>query len=66
MYLCLFNMLFYVTEMWSIYLNSAGTTSVVRNLFWEGYYFYAGVLSSEYGGAYFGLGLKNHDLAFMF
>lgn len=54
------------TQMWNISLNSAGTTSVVRNLFWEGYTFYASVGSSEYGGAYFGLGVSNPDLAFMF
>ena len=52
--------------MWNVSLNSSGTYSHVRNLFWEGYYFYCGVNNSEYGGAYFGLGLKNPDLAFMF
>merc|ERR1711871_423043 len=54
------------TQMWSISLNSAGTTSYVKNLFWEGYIFYASVDSSEFGGAYFGSGLPNPDLCFMF
>lgn len=53
-------------QMWNISLNSAGTQSVVRNLYWEGYTFYTAVGSSEFGGAYFGLGLTNEDLAFMF
>lgn len=53
-------------QMWSISLNSAGTTSVVKNLFWEGYTFYVSVGSSEYGGAYFGSGIFNSDLVFMF
>lgn len=52
--------------MWSISLNSAGTISLVRNLYWEGYYFYAGVNTSDFGGTYFGLGVRNPDLAFMF
>lgn len=53
-------------EMWNIGFNSSGTYSLVRNLYWEGYYFYAGVGAAPFGGAYFGLGLKNPDLAFMF
>jgi len=53
-------------QMWAISLNSAGTQSVVRNLCWEGYTFFAAVGGSEFGGAYFGLGLDNPDLAFMF
>ena len=53
-------------EMWNIGFNSSRTYSLVRNLYWEGYYFYAGVGAAPFGGAYFGLGLKNPDLAFMF
>lgn len=53
------------TQMWNISLNPAGTASIVKNLFWEGYTFYAGVGSSEFGGAYFGSGLHDPDLVFM-
>ena len=57
---------YFFTEMWNISFNSSGTLSLVRNLCWEGYCFYAGVATSEFGGAYFGNGVKNSDLAFMF
>ena len=53
-------------EMWNISFNSSCTLSIVRNLCWEGYNFYAGVGSPDFGGAYFGLGVQNTDLAFMF
>ena len=52
-------------QMWNISLNSAGTMSVVKNLFWEGYTFYASVGSPDFGGSYFGSGLYNSDLVFM-
>jgi hypothetical protein len=51
--------------MWCVALNNSGTLSYVRNLYWEGYYFYTVINSKEYGGAYFGNGIPNMDLAFM-
>mmetsp|Transcript_10594 Transcript_10594/g.16052 ORF Transcript_10594/g.16052 Transcript_10594/m.16052 type:complete len:277 (+) Transcript_10594:57-887(+) len=53
------------TEMWTVSHNSSGTASYIRNLYWEGYNFYAMIGTSEYGGAYFGSGVPNLDLAFM-
>ena len=53
-------------QIWNISLNSAGTTSIVKNLYWEGYTFFASVGSSEFGGAYFGSGLFNPDVVFIF
>mmetsp|Transcript_2825 Transcript_2825/g.4355 ORF Transcript_2825/g.4355 Transcript_2825/m.4355 type:complete len:267 (-) Transcript_2825:63-863(-) len=52
-------------EMWIISHDSAGTISFVRNLYWEGYGFYAVLKSNDYGGAYFGTGVPNYDIAFM-
>jgi radial spoke head protein 9 len=52
-------------EMWTVAANSSGTASFVRNLYWEGYNFYAVNGTAEYGGAYFGSGVPNLDLAFM-
>lgn len=52
-------------EMWTISGSNSGTVSYVRNLYWEGYHFYAVVNSSEFGGAYFGTGIPNSDIAFM-
>ena len=51
--------------MWTISKDSTGTIAYVRNLYWEGYSFYAMVGANEYGGAYFGLGVPNYDIAFM-
>eukprot|EP00604_Paraphysomonas_vestita_P003033 CAMPEP_0174821326 /NCGR_PEP_ID=MMETSP1107-20130205/6726_1 /TAXON_ID=36770 /ORGANISM="Paraphysomonas vestita, Strain GFlagA" /LENGTH=167 /DNA_ID=CAMNT_0016038227 /DNA_START=376 /DNA_END=879 /DNA_ORIENTATION=- len=53
------------TEMWIVSQNSSGTHSYLRNLYWEGYNFYAIIGSAEYGGAYYGSGVPNLDLAFM-
>ncbi len=46
-------------------MNSSGTATAVRNLYWDGYGFYAMIGSPEYGGAYFGNGLPSVDIAFM-
>jgi radial spoke head protein 9 len=54
-----------VTEMWIVSHNTSGTLSYVRNLYWEGYNFYAVIGSGEYGGAYYGSGVPNLDLPFM-
>mmetsp|Transcript_19691 Transcript_19691/g.19791 ORF Transcript_19691/g.19791 Transcript_19691/m.19791 type:complete len:275 (-) Transcript_19691:95-919(-) len=53
------------SEMWTISQDNSGTMAYIRNLYWEGYYFYNVVGSNEYGGAYFGLGVPNYDIAFM-
>eukprot|EP01041_Mallomonas_annulata_P010733 gene10733-22422_t len=53
------------TEMWTVSHDNSGTMAFVRNLYWEGYYFYSVINSAEYGGAYFGLGVANLDIAFM-
>lgn len=52
-------------EMWSIQYNSLNTMAYVRNLFWDGYSFYSVINTPEYGGAYFGTGVPNYDIAFM-
>jgi len=52
-------------EMWSFSHDSAGMTAFVRNLYWEGYTFYAVVRSNQFGGAYFGTGVPVYDIAFM-
>ena len=51
--------------MWAISHDNAGTVSIVRNLYWEGYGFYSVLKTSDYGGAYFGTGVPNYDIAFM-
>ncbi len=53
------------SEMWSISYDASGTLAHVRNLYWEGYNFYAVLNSSEFGAAYFGTGVPTHDIAFM-
>jgi len=53
------------SEMWTISQDNAGSIGYVRNHFWDGYCFYNVLNSSEYGGAYFGLGVPNYDIAFM-
>ena len=64
--LCILHVcIFVVTEMWTISKDSTGTIAYVRNLYWEGYSFYAMIGANEYGGAYFGLGVPNYDIAFM-
>ena len=45
--------------------DSSGSYAFVRNLYWPGYHFYAGINNQEYGGAYFGNGLAQGDIAFM-
>lgn len=50
---------------WAIVMNAAQTAVTLRNLVWPGYFFSTSIGSSEYGGAYFGNGLKNSDLVFM-
>jgi radial spoke head protein 9 len=54
------------TQMWNIGLSADGTMSHARNLYWEGYSFYTIVGGAECGGAYFGNGVPQGDMAFMF
>ena len=53
------------TGIWSVGIDTSGTLSIVRNMFWSGYTFYTAINSGEYGGVYFGNGLAHHDIAFM-
>lgn len=50
---------------WSIQPNSNNTAACIRSLLWPGYFFFNTVGSPSYGGAYFGNGIKNRDVAFM-
>jgi len=54
------------TQMWNISISPQGETAFVKNMYWDGYSFYSVLGSSEYGGAYFGIGVPQYDLAFMF
>ena len=51
--------------MWALSNNASGTLSYVRNLYWEGFSFYAVIGSPEYGNVYFGTGIPNYDIVFM-
>ena len=50
---------------WSIQTDTSGTIITVRSLLWPGYVAYNVVGTGEFGGIYFGDGLKNKDLPFM-
>jgi len=50
---------------WSVKSNESSTGAMVSSLMWPGYFFYSLIDSNAYGGAYFGNGLKNQDIAFM-
>jgi hypothetical protein len=52
-------------EIWAISHDNAATLVNVRNIYWEGYGFYAVLKDSEYGSAYFGTGIPNYDISFM-
>ena len=49
---------------WSIQQDMSGTSAVIRNNVWAGYTAYHKSASQQFGGIYFGDGLKNLDLAF--
>jgi radial spoke head protein 9 len=53
-------------QLWNFALTGDGETVHVRNMYWDGYSFYAKIDSAEFGGAYFGIGLPQSDIAFMF
>lgn len=50
---------------WIVQTDEGGTQTRVRSLVWPGYEFKLEANSSNYGGAYFGSGLKNQDVMFM-
>lgn len=52
------------TGTWSLQWNAARTQSSLRSLRWPGYFFFHAVGTPFFGGAYFGHGQKNDDLAF--
>ena len=52
-------------EMWAVSHDNSASTVHVRNLYWDGFAFYAVLKSTEYGAAYFGNGVPNYDIAFM-
>ena len=53
------------TDIWAVEHDNSGTQAIVRNLYWDGYHFYAVINSTEYGGAYFGSGVPIMDIPFM-
>ena len=50
---------------WSLQTDSSGDIIRIRSLVWPGYVAYHIAGTKNFGGAYFGNGLKNKDLAFM-
>ena len=50
---------------WSIHVDSTKTTSTLRSLIWPGYFAYHNANTDEFGGIYFGYGIKNIDIPFM-
>lgn len=50
--------------MWVITHDNPGQMVFVRNLYWDGFGFYATLRSSEYGSVYFGNGVPNYDIVF--
>ncbi|KAA0174595.1 hypothetical protein FNF27_03970 [Cafeteria roenbergensis] len=50
---------------WSIRVDEGEGTALVRSLRWPGYFFVHRLGTQSFGGAYFGNGLPNRDLAFM-
>jgi len=49
---------------WSLRLSMATNKATLRSLLWPGYFAYVACDSQRYGGAYFGSGQKNMDIAF--
>ena len=52
--------------MWNISTDATNKIGYIRNLYWEGYHFYTLIDGVEYGGAYFGIGIPQNDISFMF
>jgi hypothetical protein len=55
----------FTSEMWAITHDNQGATVHVRNLYWDGFSFFAALKTPDYGCAYFGNGVPFYDLAFM-
>ena len=54
-----------IKDTWSIQLDSTKTTCSLRSLVWPGYLAYCKANSDQFGGVYFGYGIKNVDIPFM-
>ena len=54
-----------IKDSWSIHVDSTRTISSLRSLIWPGYFAYCKANSNEFGGVYFGYGIKNIDIPFM-
>ncbi|CAM9172444.1 unnamed protein product [Phaeothamnion confervicola] len=50
---------------WSVFIEPSGSVAGLRSRLWPGFYFFHEIGTPEYGGVYFGTGLRNTDLAFM-
>jgi radial spoke head protein 9 len=50
---------------WALAYDTSATAVALRSLYWPGYFFFHLIDTPEYGGAYFGDGLPNLDIAFM-
>jgi len=51
--------------MWAITHDNQGANVHVRNLYWDGFGFFAALKTPDFGCAYFGNGVPNYDIAFM-
>lgn len=54
------------TGAWSVLRDTAGTTAVIRNKMWPGFYSFHKANTRVYGSFYIGNGVKQLDLPFMF
>ena len=54
-----------IKDTWSIQLDSTKTICSLRSLVWPGYFAYCKANSDQFGGVYFGYGIKNVDIPFM-
>jgi len=50
---------------WTVTWDGPMSTVFVKSLLWSGYCFYHVAGSGQFGGAYFGYGSRNEDIAFM-
>ena len=50
---------------WSVQVDPSETIGTVKSLLWPGYVSYSVSGTNQFGGAYFGDGMKNKDLTFM-
>ena len=54
-----------IRDSWSIHVDSTKTISTLRSLVWPGYFAYCKANNDQFGGVYFGYGIKNIDIPFM-